>query len=66
MDAISVNSVSHCSSTMKVVMLNYTETKKGRRGRCLPPVTNHTICLPGSFPPALIPDTARCREREEG
>lgn len=26
MDAASVNSVSHCSSMVKVVMLNYTET----------------------------------------
>lgn len=58
--------VSHCSSTAKVVMLNYTENPGrggvGLRGWELSACyTQHAVCLPGSFPPALIPDTARCQ-----
>lgn len=62
MDAASVNSMSHRSSTVKVVMLYYTETQQGvcgGEGESLAPVTQHAVCLPGSFPPALIPDTVR-------
>lgn len=63
-DAASANSVSHCSSMVKVAVLNYTETQEGvcgGDGESLAPVTQHVVCLPGSFPPALIPDTARCQ-----
>lgn len=66
MHAASVNSMSHHSSSVKVVMLNYTETQQGvcgGEGESLEPVTQHAACLPGSFPPALIPDTVRACHR---
>lgn len=67
--------MSHCSSMVKVVTLNYTETQERvgwggegeggeggeGEGGSLAPAAQHAAHLPGSFPPALIPDTARCR-----
>lgn len=34
----------------------------GGEGESLAPVTQHVVCLPGSFPPALIPDAARWQQ----
>lgn len=62
MDAVAANNVSHCSSTVKVVMLNYTETHEGvAEDGSSSPVKQRALRLPGSFQPALVPDAARCQ-----
>lgn len=65
-----VSELCESCSTVKVVMLNYTVPGRGGvgvagEGGSSVPATQHAKCLPGSFPPALIPDTAR-GERKRG